>query len=85
MVAEKAGIPILGDIGKAAGGVVKGVGGVVEGTVKGIGGAVEGTVKGIGTGLGKIFGADEEADSKETDTQEADEITVDDDDFGMDY
>ena len=73
MVAVKAGIPILGDIGKAAGGVVKGVGGVVEGTAKG-----------IGTGLGKIFGEDEEADSKETDTQEADEITVDDDDFGMD-
>ena len=78
MVAEKAGIPILGDIGKAAGGLVKGVGGVVEGTAKG-----------IGTGLGKIFGVDEEADSKETDTQEADtqeadEITVDDDDFDMD-
>ena len=84
MVAEKAGIPILGDIGKAAVGVVKGAGGVVEGTVKGVGGAVEGTVKGIGTGLGKIFGVDEEADSKETDSEAPAEIVVDDDDFGMD-
>ena len=65
MVAEKAGIPILGDIGKAAGGVVKGVGGVVEGTAKGVGGVVGGTVKGIGSGIDKIFGVDEEADSKE--------------------
>jgi uncharacterized protein involved in outer membrane biogenesis len=85
MVAEKAGIPILGGIGKAAGGVVKGVEGVVEGTVKGVGGAVEGTVKGIGSGIGKIFGADEEGSSKETDSEKPAEITIDDDDFGMDY
>ncbi len=95
MVAEKAGIPILGDIGKAAGGVVKGAGGVVEGTVKGVGGAVEGTVegvgdavggavKGIGSGIGKIFGIDKEADSKEKDSEVPAEIVDDDDVFGMD-
>ena len=66
MVAEKARVPVLGDIGKATEGVVKSVGGVVEGTAKG-----------IGTGLGKIFGADEEGDSREADSKAPAE-TIDD-------
>ena len=70
MVAEKAGIPILGDVGKAVGGVVKGVGGVVEGTVKG-----------IGSGIGGIFDTGEQEEESKT----SNEIVIDDDDFDMDY
>ncbi len=70
MVAEKAGIPILSDVGKAVGGVIKGVGGVVEGTVKG-----------IGSGIGGIFDTGEQEEESKT----SNEIVIDDDDFDMDY
>jgi hypothetical protein len=69
MVAEKAGIPILGDVGKAVGGAVKGVGGVVKGTVKG-----------IGSGIGGIFDTGEQEEESKT----SNEIVIDDDDFDMD-
>ena len=55
MVAEKAGIPLLEDVGKAVKGTVKATGKVVKGTVEGtekvVGGTVEGTekaIKGVG-------------------------------------
>jgi hypothetical protein len=82
MVAEKAGIPILDDVGKA-----------LKGTVKGVGGAV----KGVGSGFGKFIDAvKEEGDSnavtgdaiEESDEVDADKSTsddIDDPDLFMDY
>ena len=46
MVAEKGGIPILEDVGKAVKGTVKATGKVVEGTVEGTEKVVKGTVEG---------------------------------------
>lgn len=57
MVAEKAGIPILEDVGKA-----------VKKTVKGVGGAV----KGVGSGLGKLLGKDKDDATAPTTADDAD-------------
>ena len=94
MVAKKAGIPFVEEIGKAVKGTVKATGKVVEGTVEGtgkvVGGTVEGTgkvVKGVGgvlkdagSGLGKIFDRKKDDADAGTDTQEEE-----DDDFDMDF
>ena len=76
MVAEKAGIPIVEDVGKAVKGVVKGVGGAVKGVGKGL-------------GLDKLIDSEKE-EAPETDAakpaktdEEADEL--DDSDLFMDY
>jgi len=95
MVAEKAGIPFLEDIGKAVegagkavGGAVTGVGGAakdvgsdVGGAVKDVGSGVGGAVKGVGSGFGKIFGKGKEDGESTTATENDDE---DEDLFDMD-
>ena len=78
MVAEKAGIPVIDDVGK-----------VLKGTVKGVGGAV----KGVGSGLGKFVDAiKDEAGGKtrtdesvEADADKSETDELDDPDLFMDY
>jgi uncharacterized protein involved in outer membrane biogenesis len=77
MVAEKAGIPFLEDIGKA----VEGAGKAVGGAVTGVGGAV----KGVGSGLGKFLDkAKSDPDSAASEEGGADSITGEEDDFDWD-
>jgi uncharacterized protein involved in outer membrane biogenesis len=77
MVAEKAGIPLLDDVGKVVGGAVRGT----EGVVKEVGGAV----KGVGSGLGKFLDkAKSDPDSAASEEGGADGITEEEDDFDWD-
>ena len=84
MVAEKAGIPLLDDVGKLVGGAVKGT----EGVVKEVGGAVKdvgGAVKGVGSGLGKFLDkVKSDPDSAASEEGGADSITEEEDDFDWD-
>jgi hypothetical protein len=86
MVAEKAGIPLVEDVKKALGGVVKGTGTAVKG--------VGGVVKGVGSGVGNLLGIDEgevplkaaEPDvSAGADDEKAAGDDLDDADLFMDY
>ena len=86
MVAEKAGIPIIEDVQKALGGVVKGTGAAVKG--------VGGMVKDAGAGVGNLLGIDKSevpvkaADpdvSKGADDKKAESDDLEDADLFMDY
>ena len=80
MVAEKAGIPILKDVGKVVKGAVDGTGKVVEGTVEGTEKVVKGVggvLKGAGSGLGKIFDTSADAEPEESDEEEEDDFDMD--------
>ena len=80
MVAEKAGIPIVEDVGKAVKGVVKGTGGVVKGTGD--------KIKEVGSGLGKLFGKDQKdatPSASEDEPGEAKSEDTNDEDLFMDY
>ncbi len=80
MVAEKAGIPILEDVGKVVKGTVEGTGKVVKGTVEGTEKVVKGVggvLKDAGSGLGKIFEQSEEAATEQGDEEEEDDFDMD--------
>ena len=80
MVAEKAGVPFVEDIGKAVKGTVKATGKVVEGTAEGTGKVVKGVgdaLKGTGSGLGNLLKQSDDAESPQTDATDAE----DEDDF----
>ena len=75
MVAEKAGIPIVEDVGKAVKGVVKGTGKVLEGT--------GGKIKEVGSGLGKLFGKDKQDTASPASEDEPGEAEPDDTDENL--
>ena len=82
MVAEKAGIPILEDVGKAVKGTVKGVGGVVKGVGSGLDKFID-AVKQEGdtdTETADVTGKDAEVDVEKSTSDE-----LDDPDLFMDY
>ena len=72
MVAKKAGVPFVEDVGKAVKGTVEGTGKMV----KGVGDAL----KGAGSGIGNVLKQSDEAASPQTDTTNAPE----EDDFDSD-
>ena len=72
MVAKKAGVPFVEDVGKAVKGTVEGTGKVL----KGVGGAL----KGAGSGIGNVLKQSDDASSQQTDTTDA----VEEDDFNSD-
>jgi uncharacterized protein involved in outer membrane biogenesis len=69
MVAKKAGVPFVEDVGKAVKGTVEGTGKVVKG--------VGDTLKGAGSGIGNVLKQSDDAASPQTDTTD----TVEEDDF----
>jgi hypothetical protein len=83
MVAKKAGVPFVEDVGKAVKGTVKATGKVVEGAAEGTGKVVKGVgdaLKDTGSGIGNLFKQSGDASSPQTDTTDA----VEEDDFNSD-
>jgi uncharacterized protein involved in outer membrane biogenesis len=72
MVAKKAGVPFVEDVGKAVKGTVEGTGKML----KGVGGAL----KGAGSDIGNVLKQSDDASSQQTDTTDA----VEEDDFNSD-